>query len=59
MWLSGTNMGGTDTDTNSRKYMVAADGQSFVLNSVPAQASASPIMVILNWKPKDQRSSIR
>ena len=55
VWLSGTNMGGTEPDTNSTKYMVTADGQSFVVNSAPAQPGASPITVILNWKPKDGR----
>ena len=53
--LSVTNMGGADPNTNSRKYMVAPDGQSFVLNSTPEEASASPITVILNWIPKDSR----
>ena len=53
--LSDTDMGGTDPNSNSRKYMVAPDGQSFVLNSIPEEASASPITVILNWKPKDGR----
>jgi len=48
----GIKMGGTDPNRNSRKYMVASDGQSFVLNSVPEAASASPITVILNWKPR-------
>ena len=55
VWLSGTNMGGTDPNTNSRKYTVTPDGQSFVLNSVPGEANASPITVIMNWKPKDSR----
>jgi eukaryotic-like serine/threonine-protein kinase len=54
-WLSGTKMGGTDPNTSSRKYMVTPDGQSFVLNSTPEEATASPITVILNWKPKDGR----
>jgi len=31
--------------------MVGPDGQTFVLNSVPEKATASPISVILNWKP--------
>ena len=53
-WLSGTSMGGTDPNPNSRKYMVAPDGQSFVLNSTPEEASASPITVILNWKPRNE-----
>ena len=28
-----------------------ADGQSFVMNSAVDEGSASPITVILNWKP--------
>jgi Tol biopolymer transport system component len=33
------------------QYMVSRDGQSFVMHSSVAAASASPISVILNWKP--------
>ena len=35
-----------------QQYLVSADGQSFVLNSAVTEGSASPITVILNWKPK-------
>jgi hypothetical protein len=49
--LFGTNMGGTIPGTNRHAYMVAPDGQSFVINSVPEEASTSPITVIQNWKP--------
>jgi hypothetical protein len=40
------------TNGPRQQYMVAPDGQSFVMNSVPNEGTASPIMVILNWKPK-------
>ena len=52
LWLSGTNIGGAIPGANRHGYMVAPDGQSFVINSVPEEASASPIAVILNWKPR-------
>ena len=52
LWMSGTKMGGAIPGTNRHAYMVAPDGQSFVINSVPEEASASPITVILNWKPR-------
>ena len=32
-------------------YAVSPDGRSFVLQSPVGQANASPITVILNWKP--------
>ncbi len=38
-----------------QQYMVSPDGQSFVTQSVVAEASASPIAVIRNWKPKPSR----
>ena len=40
---------------NRHAYMVAPDGQSFVINSVPEEASASPITVIQNWKPRTSK----
>lgn len=32
--------------------LVSSDGQSFVMNSVVAEPTTSPITVILNWKPR-------
>jgi eukaryotic-like serine/threonine-protein kinase len=55
LWLSATNMGGAIPGTNRHAYMVAPDGQSFVINSVPEEASASPITVIQNWKPRTSK----
>jgi Tol biopolymer transport system component len=54
LWLSGTNLGGAIRNTNRHAYVVAPDGQSFVINSVPEDASASPITVIQNWKPRNE-----
>ena len=47
-----TNVGSMAPNTVRQQYMVAPDGQSFVMNSVLDEASISPITVILNWKPK-------
>jgi hypothetical protein len=35
-----------------QQYMVSPDGLSSVMNAVPEEAAASPITVILNWKPR-------
>jgi serine/threonine protein kinase len=48
--LFATDMGGGNT--NRQQYMVALDGQSFVMNSVLGETSTSPITIILNWKPR-------
>jgi eukaryotic-like serine/threonine-protein kinase len=50
--LFATNVGSTVTLAYRQQYLVSADGQSFVLNSAVTEGSASPITVILNWKPK-------
>ena len=55
LWVSGTGMGGAVPGTNRHTYVVAQDGQSFVINSVPEEASASPIMVIQNWRPRTDK----
>jgi Tol biopolymer transport system component len=47
-----TSVGSTVTLNYRQQYMVAADGQSFVINSSVADGTASPISVILNWKPR-------
>jgi dipeptidyl aminopeptidase/acylaminoacyl peptidase len=49
-----TNVGSTAINTNRQQYVVAPDGQSFVMNSVIGEPSTSPITVILNWKPTRQ-----
>jgi Tol biopolymer transport system component len=50
--LFATTVGSMAINTNRQQYMVSPDGQSFVMNSVVGEASASPITVILNWKPR-------
>ena len=52
--LFGTNVGSTVTLAFRQQYLVSPDGQSFVMNSAVAEGTASPITVILNWKPKGQ-----
>jgi Tol biopolymer transport system component len=47
-----TNIGSTAVLKYRQQYVVSHDGQSFVMQSVVGGASASPISVILNWKPK-------
>jgi len=47
-----TNVGSTAINQNRQQYMVSSNGQSFVMNSVLEEAGASPITVIMNWKPK-------
>jgi dipeptidyl aminopeptidase/acylaminoacyl peptidase len=53
--LFATNVGSTAVLTYRQQYVVSPDGQSFVMNSVVGETSASPITVILNWKPKLSR----
>jgi len=50
--LFATTVGSMAINTNRQQYMVSPGGQSFVMNSVVGEASASPITVILNWKPR-------
>ena len=46
-----TRIGSTATLKFRQQYVVSRDGQSFVMQSAVAQPTASPITVILNWKP--------
>ena len=48
-----TNVGGAFAQGVSRQqYAVSADGQRFLMNTLTEGANASPITLILNWKPK-------
>jgi Tol biopolymer transport system component len=47
-----TRVGSTATLKYRQQYVVSGDGQSFVMNSLVAEPSTSPITVILNWKPR-------
>jgi serine/threonine protein kinase len=53
--LFATNVGSPGTPVFRQQYLVAGDAQSFVMNSIVGGGSASPITVILNWKPKNGR----
>ena len=33
-------------------YVVAPEGQRFLMNNVTEEAIASPIVLLMNWKPK-------
>lgn len=49
--LFATRVGGAVQGTARQQYAVSADGQRFLMNTV-TDDDASPITVILNWKPK-------
>ena len=49
--LFATNIGSAVYLLYRQQYVVARDGKSFVMNSVAGSSTASPITVILNWKP--------
>jgi serine/threonine protein kinase/Tol biopolymer transport system component len=51
--LFDTIVGSTAINANRHQYVVSPDGQSFVMNTVVGDTSASPITVILNWKPHE------
>ena len=57
--LFGTTVGRPATPAYRPQYLVSADGQSFVMNSAVAEGTASPITVILNWKPKGHVKEVR
>jgi Tol biopolymer transport system component len=46
-----TRLGGAVQGVARQQYMVSADGQRFLMNTVPEQR-ASPIIMVLNWKAK-------
>jgi serine/threonine-protein kinase len=47
-----TRVGSTATLKYRQQYVVSGDGQSFVMNSLVAEPTTSPITVILNWNPR-------
>ena len=47
-----TRIGGAFQGTKPQQYIVAANGQRFLMNTVVGETDTSPITVILNWKPK-------
>ena len=51
--LFATHVGGAVSPNVTRQtYMVSPDGQRFLMNTI-VDEPASPITVILNWKPKE------
>jgi WD40 repeat protein len=50
--LFATSILSPGVNTFRPQYAVSPDGRSFVLQSLVGQATASPITIILNWKPK-------
>jgi eukaryotic-like serine/threonine-protein kinase len=50
--LFATSILSSGVNTFRPQYAVSPDGRSFVLQSLVGQATASPITIILNWKPK-------
>jgi serine/threonine protein kinase len=47
-----TSMVSSTINTIKQQYAVLPDGRSFVLQSILGDANASPITIILNWKPE-------
>ena len=50
-----TILSGAAGPTYKQQYMVSPDGKSFVMQSAVGQPTASPVTVIVNWKPKTRR----
>jgi hypothetical protein len=46
-----TRIGGAVQGVATQQYVISRDGQRFLMNSVPGEASA-PITVLLNWDAK-------
>ena len=44
--------GGPVPVVNNQQYAVSSDGQRFLVNLAVDEGAASPITLILNWKPK-------
>jgi dipeptidyl aminopeptidase/acylaminoacyl peptidase len=49
--LFATRVGGA-VQFDRQQYVVSQDGHRFLMNTVIDEPAASPIVVILNWKPK-------
>jgi Tol biopolymer transport system component len=47
-----TAVGSTAPNTNRHQWMITPDGSSFVMNTRPQPANASPLHVVLNWRPR-------
>ena len=49
--LFATRVGGAVQGTLRQQYVVSADGDRFLMNTVTGEASVTPITVVLNWRP--------
>ena len=49
--LFATNVGGALQGTYPQQYDVSPDGRQFLMNTI-AEEAASPVTVVLNWKPR-------
>ena len=52
-----THVGGALQATSGQQYFVSPDGRRFLMNTLLEGAPASPITLILNWKPRPAGSS--
>jgi len=50
--LFATRVGGAVQALERQQYVVAPDGQRFLMSTLPDNINPSPITVILNWKPQ-------
>jgi hypothetical protein len=50
--LFATRVGGAVQYANRQQYMVASEGQRFLMNTVTGDESTSPITVVLNWRSR-------
>jgi Tol biopolymer transport system component len=50
--LFATRVGEAVQDVYRQQYMVSPDGQRFLINVAMEKANASPMTIILNWRPK-------
>jgi Tol biopolymer transport system component len=51
--LFSTHIGGAVRGPDRHQYMVSADGQRFLMNTIVREPT-TPIMVFLNWKPRPE-----
>jgi Tol biopolymer transport system component len=52
-----TQVGGALQSGSGQQYLVSPDGRRFLMNTLLEGAPASPITLILNWKPRPAGSS--
>ena len=52
-----TRLGGAIQAASRQQYLVSTDGSRFLMNTVLEGAAASPITLILNWRPRPMGAS--